>query len=166
MLSISIYLCFLLSVLIFKNDAEIAFVSVSPSSAAQASIHLTAAQQSSSGFSFFFLCLPPSLTESVCVFPLVPFHPALYLLCLIIITAPHKEINESQQMNAAIYRPALLLDINCINAALASTHLCVCAQYTAVCRSVVIKLYLHVHTKLYICDTALQFVTKKLFFLH
>lgn len=124
MLSISIYLCFLLSVLIFKNDAEIAFVSVSPSSAAQASIHLTAAQQSSSGFSFLFLCLPPSLTESVCVFPLVPFHPALYLLCLIIITAPHKEINESQQMNAAIYRPALLLDINCINAALASTHLC------------------------------------------
>lgn len=178
MLSISIYLCFLLSVLIFKNDDEIAFVSVSPSSAAQASIHLTAAQQSSSGFSFFFLCLPPSLTESVCVFPLVPFHPALYLLCLIIITAPHKEINESQQMNAAIYRPALLLDINCINAALVSTHLClwtrvyilvlvcVCVQYTAVCRSVVIKVYLHVHAKLYICDTALQFVTKKLFFLH
>lgn len=30
----------------------------------------------------------------------------------------------------------------------------------------VIKVYLHVHAKLYICDTALQFVTKKLFFLH
>lgn len=28
----------------------------------------------------------------------------------------------------------------------------------------VIKVYLHVHAKLYICDTALQFVTKKLFF--
>lgn len=47
-----------------------------------------------------------------------------------------------------------------------SVGVCVCAQYTAVCRSVVIKVYLHVHAKLYICDTALQFVTKKLFFLH
>lgn len=45
-----------------------------------------------------------------------------------------------------------------------SVGVCVCAQYTAVCRSVVIKVYLHVHAKLYICDTALQFVTKKLFF--
>lgn len=47
-----------------------------------------------------------------------------------------------------------------------SVGVCVCAQYTAVCRSVVIKVYLHVHAKLYICDTDLQFVivTKKLFF--